>query len=454
MATFRAALCLVLFGSSLAAGAQAQVEARRLPGPIKDAGTYHVATGTWDRSRVTVNISPDAIYRNDAPSGYFGTGWEGCWTLDEIAIPGATNPKQGSLESYDVDGFQFSYCTLGQGTVDWYFGLWSSYVPCDDPTDPAGCIAESPGELILPGAPAGSACWTVTIDLSGGYEICIQSDGGTCVPDYQGGGLNLDHAGIGFGWITSTGFAAGPLLAGDPSWLGAGDGTCYQPAFNNACGATAATGLGHQDLFSVSNFDFGGYGLFDSCAVSNGCAFFGGYKDGGGCGSPVKVPLAQFAFTMFADCAESGSCVICFGPNCSPITIYCDEATNPNNVADISIDTFDSGFPSINVSMLGAPPNQFAYLLVGNGDSEVNNPPGSKGSLCVVGGNCLGRYDKDIGQIDSTGFFNTDIKNSLSVPCAGTVNISPGAIWNFQYWHRQPMGQPSTFSNAVAVQFF
>ena len=93
------------------------------------------------------------------------------------------------------------------------------------------------------------------------------------------------------------------------------------------------------------------------------------------------------------------------------------------------------------------------YLLVGNGNSQVANPPGAKGNLCVVGGDCLGRYDKDVGQVSTAGTFSTDIANAISTPCAGAVNIDPGASWNFQYWHRQPMGQPATFSNAGTVVF-
>ena len=132
---------------------------------------------------------------------------------------------------------------------------------------------------------------------------------------------------------------------------------------------------------------------------------------------------------------------------------YCDEAQNPNNAADISIDTVDSSSSSINVTMSNGPPNQFVYLLVGNGTNVVNNPPGTKGSLCIVGGSCLGRYDKDVAAINAGGMYTIDLKNNLSTPCAGAVNIDPGATWNFQMWHRQPMGQPSTFSQAISVTF-
>ena len=132
---------------------------------------------------------------------------------------------------------------------------------------------------------------------------------------------------------------------------------------------------------------------------------------------------------------------------------YCGASQNPNNAAVIDIDTIDSSAASISVSLSCGPANQFIYLLVGNGNGTVSQPPGAKGDLCIVGGSCLGRYDKDVGQVTSAGTFSTDIRNTISNPCAGAVTITPGATWNFQYWHRQPMGQPATFSDAISVTF-
>lgn len=424
--------------------AQLQLQARPTPGPARHLGTYHVSTGTWTRGGPSASISPDAIYRNDAPSGYFGSGWEGCWSIDEAMLPGTDNPYAGTQDAYALDGFDFSYCKNGAGTVDWTFGHFTSYVPCDDPTQPAGCIQESLVGFQLLGLPGGNACWTVTLDLSGGYEVCFPADGGICAPGYQGNGL--DHAGLGFGWITADGGSAGPVLGGDPSWMPRGEGTCYLPAFTSTCGAPTATGLGARDLFSLGAYDFGGTGTFTGCPFgSYNCAFFGGYANGNGCGAPSNVPLAQFAFSLYADCTTA---VFCEDP-----PGFCDESQNPNNTADIAIDTADSSAPSIHVSLSSGPPSQFCYLLVGNGNQVVSQPPGSKGDLCVAGGTCLGRFDKDIGPISAGGTFDTDIQNALSTPCQGAFQVTPGSTWTFQYWHRQPMGQPSTFSSAIHVTF-
>lgn len=134
-------------------------------------------------------------------------------------------------------------------------------------------------------------------------------------------------------------------------------------------------------------------------------------------------------------------------------TLYCGASKNPANAALIAIDTCDSASSSITLSLTNGPPNQFAYLLVGDGNGTVSRPPGSDGDLCLVGGACLGRYVDDIGQIDGAGQFETDIVHALSVPCGGAVILAPGSTWNFQYWHRQPQNLPSTFSEAIAVTF-
>ena len=139
------------------------------------------------------------------------------------------------------------------------------------------------------------------------------------------------------------------------------------------------------------------------------------------------------------------------------MTVYCDDAQNPNNAADISIDS--CGLVSGNtVNLTNGPPNQFCYLLIGDGTAVVHQPPGSVGDLCVAGGSCLGRYAKDIGQINGAGNFITPLFDSQSggagfgIPtCGGQLQV--GQSWTFQYWHRQPMGAPSTFSEALRVTF-
>ena len=138
-------------------------------------------------------------------------------------------------------------------------------------------------------------------------------------------------------------------------------------------------------------------------------------------------------------------------------TLFCDPSDgSSNNTASIhaSSASLASG---VTIGLAGGPPTQFTYLLIGDGNTVIHQPPGSKGDLCVTGGTCLGRYAQDIGRITASGTFTTDIEHSASggpgygIPtCGGHITV--GQTWSFQYWHRQPLG-PSTFSQAVAVTF-
>lgn len=127
------------------------------------------------------------------------------------------------------------------------------------------------------------------------------------------------------------------------------------------------------------------------------------------------------------------------------------------NLARLDTSGCDLSSP-IELRLSNAPPKQFAYLLLGDGQGIVSQPPGSIGDLCLVGGSCLGRYAKDIGATSATGEHATDISASLSggpgygIPTCGG-SIQSGQTWNFQHWHRQPMGQPSSFSEALSITF-
>jgi len=160
--------------------------------------------------------------------------------------------------------------------------------------------------------------------------------------------------------------------------------------------------------------------------------------------------------SIFGVAADLNFCLTGF---INPLVKYCDPGDgHPNNTATIDASGTSLSGPSITIDLAGGPANQFCYLLIGSSNGIVNQPPGAKGDLCVVGGNCLGRYAKDVGQITGAGTFTTDIGNSASggpgygIPTCGG-NITRGETWYFQYWHRQPMGTPSTFSQALCIRF-
>ena len=137
--------------------------------------------------------------------------------------------------------------------------------------------------------------------------------------------------------------------------------------------------------------------------------------------------------------------------------VYCD--SNPNNAADIGVDSCLCASGSILVTMTGAPPGQFGYLLIGAGSTTITDPPGAQGDLCL-GGAAIGRYSADAGATDGSGSLSTDLLNATSGgggggipnPPGGNICSPPGQTWNFQYWHRDGPN-PSRFSKAISVTF-
>ncbi len=424
-----AASAVVLCATS---SAQQQVQAQKIISPIRDAGTYHVATGTWTRNGSSANLGPDVIFSATAPSGYFGTGWEGGTGVDEGVLPGTGHPLGGSQDSYNVDGFSFSYCCLDV-SVDWTWEFLGSYVPCDLPYTPANCNENNGGPVVT--APGASACWIVTVDLAGGGEVCLGADGGSCAPGYQGGALGLDSFGIAHTWATPAGGTTGPILDGyDPSWATPGDGTCYNSAIS--CGA-GNTGLGAEDFFAIE----GG-------AFSPGCYWFGGYVNSNGCGGPTQGPGAQFHMEMYTDCTATCSP----GTDCG--TQYCDSA----NAASISIDGCDLGANGNVVTVENAGSNAlFAYLNIGAGNGTLVDPPGSTGELCLMGA-AIGRYNGDLQSLGGSGTYTTNITNSNTAGAGNLPNppggsFASGDTWNVQGWHRMGGGAPTEWSAALEVTF-
>ncbi len=420
-----------------AADGSPQLQAQPVVGPIKNAGVFHVGTGTWTRGAgSTANLGPDIIFRSDVASGYFGVGWEGQEGVDEGILPGPTNHNAtgmpGPQDSYVIDGFEFGYCSFSAEPVAWDFTFYDSYVPCDLPQTPAHCINLA-GSLPTIMLPAGGVCWLATIDLSlGGYEICLEADGGVCAPGYDGGGLDLDGFGWGHVWNTVDGGWTGPLLSGhDPSWTPEGEGTVYQPGFSNACAAPVSSALGSENIFAI---DAGG-------SLSPGCASFGGYLNNNGCGASPNVAPAQFHLKLFTDATLNCD------TDCN--TVFCD--SDPNNQGDVLLSSCDCSDGSILLSLSTTFSGQFTYPLVGLGTNSIS--PTGVSELCLAG-DSIGRYAADAGVTSAGGAFSIDLLNANSGSGSGSVptiggHICSGNTWRFQYWHRDGMN-PSRFSKGIS----
>ena len=65
------------FVASASAQTPQTLQAERITGPIKNAGIYHVATGTWTRTGGGVaNFGSNVIYDNTTGTGYITS--DGC----------------------------------------------------------------------------------------------------------------------------------------------------------------------------------------------------------------------------------------------------------------------------------------------------------------------------------------------------------------------------------------
>ncbi|MFT7678878.1 MAG: hypothetical protein ACI8QC_002876 [Planctomycetota bacterium] len=465
LTTLRASACVAILFASPSFG-QTTVQPQSLPSQVRNAGIYHVASGTWTRtSGAIAALGPDVIYKNDAPSGYFSTlnnaVATGDWSiLDSGRIPTAGGSIAGVTHTdYVVNALELSYCSDVTGpNVGITFNLYDSYKPCDiiatSPTAPFS-LAGSLSAAGLPGGASGVAsCWVVTLDVSGGGEFCLEGDGGSAFPGVDG---DIERDSFGIEWIFNDvwGTATGPILAGDPNWtlgvagahLGGGGGTYYHPM--TTC---ADTGLDTPDYFATEGLH---------APIYDGCHFFGGYKNTNGCGSASNTPLAAFHTVVYADLGVAATCD-------SGLT-FCEPAGTNSSGSSVELFGVASGSAGSgwHLDAHGGPPNQAGYFLVsagnngsvsvGQGTLCLDSPAGRYNPVFGGAGNSLGVFNGagdllnavGTGGASGNGF---DIPANLPSPIGGA--ILPGSTWHFQVWYRDfNPGSTSNFSNGQTIQF-
>lgn len=429
---------LVLPSAMLQAGStEAPLAAKpaKIPGAVRNAGIYHVASGTWTRNGgTTANFGPDTIYANTVASGYFssvglaGGFAPGGTVIDEGALPTSLNTRypNANRDSYNVNCVSISYCDLGApASGGWALTFYEAYQPCTSNTAPTATVMAT-------SLPAGG-CWTLALDLAGGSEFCLAGNGGGLngpLPTSFGWGTQY----IGTDGTAAAGFIlAGDPMSTDPSYVAGGlpiDGTntYYGPA--SLC-TGGATGLLTEDSFWVE----------DSLGMATGCYWFGGYSNVNGCGTPFN-PYSSFFLELQADTSLCGTAP---GPY-----EYCQ--SNPNSTGVHSTIRF-AGSASVAADAIvmtaSLPPLSFGFFVTSPTQGFSMNPAGSAGNVCL-GGN-LGRFVGP-GQIKNSGPAG---KISLST-LAGEWSLTaiPGATGpyaavagmqsNFQLWHRDFVGTMAT----------
>jgi hypothetical protein len=229
--------------------------------PIRRAGVYHVATGTWTRNASLANVTgPDIIYNNTCAGVYFSPMANTESYQHRSRIPSPSGPwspsvfygwprhdeAPGCQPSYTVDGFQVAYCTNTTGSVDWTYEFASSYTLCgtgDMIPDYTIVVTGMPGSR----SNGSQNCWIVDLDISGipGGGIVFSADGdGTYI-----GPSTAEQ--FGFSMTQSLPFTTntGPIIAGDYTFLGGSvtgpltpctgtDGTIWDDWYNPSEGGT------------------------------------------------------------------------------------------------------------------------------------------------------------------------------------------------------------------------
>ena len=129
----------VLLSTAAFAQNDASSKLRPVTSPVKNAGTYHLATDTWTRAKSpTANFGPDTLYNNTCLLGYYVVLSSIETMVDSGRLPStnsATGPGSvtGTADSYAVNGFQISYCATN-ALVDMDVAHYVCYYPCSDAT--------------------------------------------------------------------------------------------------------------------------------------------------------------------------------------------------------------------------------------------------------------------------------------------------------------------------------
>ena len=97
------------------------------------------------------------------------------------------------------------------------------------------------------------------------------------------------------------------------------------------------------------------------------------------------------------------------------------------------------------LTVTDTPPTVFGIFYFG---SDTANVPLGDGIRCV-GGSSIYRLPVVATDAAGQGSYSLDFTDAGST----ISNVLTGETWNFQYWHRNPIGQPSGFSEAVSITF-
>jgi len=378
---------VALLGAS--AIAQGNLKSRLMPitSPFKNAGVYHVATGTWTRNGQLSNLTgPSIVYNNSCNSGYFspmitGEKWQHMSRLPSDTGPtnaNANDPTKndeapGCDSSVLVNGFQVVYCSsrlAGLGTYTQVYQFANAYSrPLRATTDMvpgAGMTITATG---LPGGTAAGAqnCWIVTIDLDAGdfggapFTLLGDQDGSY---DTVGNDLAVETFGYSQGPTTpgiTTADATGPVIAGNYTWTG---GPVVGPL--TPCSGTDGSIWDNpidltEEGTGMTSFD--AFRITGTGQAASGCYFFGG------------TIHADFYLKLFSDeapCLTPGTqfCI----PGVDAGTCPCPNVNPPGGPSNAPV------APGLGCNNYGAGPVQ-SSALDASGNASVSDDGDATPSL-------------------------------------------------------------------------
>ncbi|MCH2106959.1 MAG: hypothetical protein MK291_09990 [Planctomycetes bacterium] len=427
----------VLLSTAAFAQNDASSKLRPVTSPVKDAGTYHVATGTWTRAKApTANLGPDTLYNNTCLIGFYVALSSVETLVDSGRLPSTSsvdgpNSVPGSADVYTVNGFQISYCATN-ALVDIDVAHYECYSPCSDAT-----LLVPNSSISLVGLPGGGGsasalgCWILDIDIQGSTaEFDLQGD---CDQLYDAA-ATTDN----FGWAQTetnpNGAPGGPLLAGDPYGILAagpagtgcpyGDGTVF---VGSDATLTQGTGLGSDDVFET---DLGG--------AYAGCWFFGGYLSG--------APYASFNHVVYGDAGGGGGgavgTVYCVGDGSGATACPCaNNSTNgggcANGTGNGAIISGSGSASLANANLVlsgtGATPSQPGLFFQGN--NAINSGDGIQfGDGLRCSGGAVIRLQ--VRFADSNG------ESATTIDVGAVGANAAGDVKRYQLWYRDPNATP------------
>jgi hypothetical protein len=330
---------VALLGASAIAQGDISSRVQPITAPIRHAGVYHVATGTWTRNGQLSNLTgPSTIYNNFCNTGFYtdivtGEKYQHRSRVPTTAANGAPTTVNGTDAtkndeapgcdtSYLVNGFAVGWCSqlAFPATLAWDFEFANAYLVCgagDMVPDVSFNVTGMPG-----GSAAGALqCWTGDIDLdaaTASFVLAADQDGTWVGPsDTEQFGYSQGPTTVG---ITTT-ISTGPILGGDFATCSGTDGTIWDTPIDLT---EYGTGMSSSNFFRIT-------GVTTNVPSGPGCYWFGG------------VPHADFYLKLYSD---ESPCATPMVQNCIPgvgsTTALCP-CSNPPVAPGLGCNNFGAG---------------------------------------------------------------------------------------------------------------